>query len=142
MRNYDTESDENFGEMRNESYFYNLTSKNNVHILLEESRSQKRIPTATSDEYSETWENHKEETQQIVQERDLESVSPNWVFVLPPSLFNFVPLGILVISYCMIWVKIKRSNHRVEGMVAFNKQKNEVIYQICQLYPRSILHPK
>ena len=52
--------------------------------------------------------------------------TPTWMFVLPPSLFNYVPLGILVVSYCMIWVKIKRSNDRIEGMVAFNKHKNEV----------------
>ena len=127
MRKNDVESNANLGEWRNDSYFYNLTSKNNVDILLKHNESQKRIPTETSDEYSETLANPEEG-----RHNDIEYVIPNWMFVLPPSLFNFVPLGILVISYCMIWVKIKRSNHRIEGMVAFNKQKNEVIYQVFQ----------
>jgi hypothetical protein len=94
---------------------------------LKHNESQKRIPSETSDEYSETLANPEEG-----RHNDIEYVIPNWMFVLPPSLFNFVPLGVLVISYCMIWVKIKRSNHRIEGMVAFNKQKNEVIYQVFQ----------
>ena len=66
------------------------------------------------------------DTQDMVYKYDQAYTTPTWMFVLPPSLFNYVPLGILVISYCMIWVKIKRSNDRIEGMVAFNKHKNEV----------------
>ena len=51
---------------------------------------------------------------------------PTWAFIIAPSVFNFGPLCVLVISYCMIWVKIKRSNHLIQGMVAFNKHRNEV----------------
>ena len=131
MGKYNVESYANLGEWQNDSYFFNLTSKNNADILLKDGGSQKRIPIETSDKYSATLANH-EEGQHILPAKDIEYVFPNWVFVLPPSLFNFVPLGILVISYCMIWVKIKRSNHRIEGMVAFNKHKNEVLRQIFQ----------
>ena len=53
-------------------------------------------------------------------------IVPGWLFIIPPTLFHFIPLCILVVCYCMIWVKIKRSNDGIEGMVAFNKHKNEV----------------
>lgn len=53
---------------------------------------------------------------------------PGWLFIIPPTLFHFIPLCILVVCYCMIWVKIKRSNDGIEGMVAFNKHKNEVFF--------------
>ena len=66
------------------------------------------------------------DSQDLVYKSDQAYTTPTWMFVLPPSLFNYVPLAILVVSYCMIWVKIKRSNDRIEGMVAFNKHKNEV----------------
>ena len=55
-------------------------------------------------------------------------IVPGWLFIIPPTLFHFIPLCILVVCYCMIWVKIKRSNDGIEGMVAFNKHKNEVFF--------------
>ena len=52
----------------------------------------------------------------------------NWLYIAIPALFNWVPLAIMLISYCLIWVRIRRSNNSIEGMVAFNKHQNEVRY--------------
>ena len=60
------------------------------------------------------------------QHEDQHLIFPTWAFILIPSLFTWVPLCIMLTSYCMIWMKIKRSNREIEGMIAFNKHQKEV----------------
>ena len=101
-----------------------ILEKNNPKNL-DLSKHQLFIDTTRNSETFNSLEISKP-NQNIINHSDEDYDIPTWLFVLPPSLFNYVPLCILIVSYCMIWVKIKRSNVRIEGMVAFNKHKNEV----------------
>ena len=104
--------------------FLNHTTSILTKNMLDESRYVHDLTLLTEEQF-ELLEIPKY-SQDVVYTAEQAYTTPTWMFVLPPSLFNYVPLGILVVSYCMIWVKIKRSNDRIEGMVAFNKHKNEV----------------
>ena len=123
MQNYNVKYNERFDEIENEQLSNISTSLLTTNILNEDEYLQEIVVPAKgglgSLEISKP-------NQNIINHSDEDYDIPTWLFVLPPSLFNYVPLCILIVSYCMIWVKIKRSNVRIEGMVAFNKHKNEV----------------
>ena len=123
MQNYNVKYNERFDEIEIEPLSNISTSLLTTNILNEDKYLQEIAGSATEgfnsleiSKLNQNTINHSNEDYDI----------PTWLFVLPPSLFNYVPLCILIVSYCMIWVKIKRSNVRIEGMVAFNKHKNEV----------------
>ena len=121
MQSYNLNLNKFSKQIEKQSFLNHSTSTKN---FLGESEYQHDISLLTEEEV-ELFEIQKH-SQDVVYKSDQAYTTPTWMFVLPPSLFNYVPLGILIVSYCMIWVKIKRSNVRVEGMVAFNKHKNEV----------------
>ena len=123
MQSYNLNLNKFSKQIERQSFLNHSTSKLTKNIL-GESEYQHDISLLTEEEV-ELFEIQKH-SQDVVYKSDQGYTTPTWMFVLPPSLFNYVPLGILIVSYCMIWVKIKRSNVRVEGMVAFNKHKNEV----------------
>ena len=123
MQNYNVKYNERFDEIENEQLSNISTSLLTTNILNEDEYIPEIVDSATGGLGSlEIFKAN----QNIINHSDEEYEIPTWLFVLPPSLFNYVPLCILIVSYCMIWVKIKRSNVRIEGMVAFNKHKNEV----------------
>ena len=123
MQSYNLNLNKYSKQIERQSFLNHSTSKLTTNML-SESEYLHDI-TLLSEEEVELFEIPKD-SQDLVYKSDQAYTTPTWMFVLPPSLFNYVPLAILVVSYCMIWVKIKRSNVRVEGMVAFNKHKNEV----------------
>ena len=124
MRTYNADSYQYSAEWQNVSHIFNSTLINATDEY-QENRNEGSLRVRPH-EYLDSFNDQNEEIRDIGGKNEQYDV-PTWMYVVTPSLFNWVPLCVLLVSYCMIWVKIKRSNVRIEGMVAFNKHKNEVI---------------
>ena len=120
MQSYNLDVISNSNVLSNITFSDNNTQENTFYGALKDEYN-KKIPTNYIELSSIEGENRQHLEPHVRKNR-----TPTWIMVILPSLFNFVPLCVLVISYCMIWVKIRRSNDQIEGMVAFNKHKNEV----------------
>ena len=122
MRTYQFRSDILKWKQQNSSQF---AYQSNLSETTSEQLGQDDNVVLPSDEYYSTLDNGLMKTiYPSAEDRRLHT----WFFIVTPSLFNWVPLCIMLICYCLIWVKIKRSDSVIQGMVAFNKHKNEVCY--------------
>ena len=103
MQSYNLNLNKHSKQIGRQSFLNHSTSKLTTNML-SESEYLHDITLLSEDEV-ELFEIPKD-SQDLVYKSDQAYTTPTWMFVLPPSLFNYVPLAILVVSYCMIWVKI------------------------------------